>query len=134
MTLPSRCASSDRQAQRISEDAHLVLLEIGGNDLFAPTPPEQFRKDLTHLLGQVVHPNRTVILLELPVLPWDVQYTRIQRQAAKSYGVTIVPKRFFASVIGRPGSTIDLAHLSALGHERMADQVAHLLGLTKVSK
>jgi lysophospholipase L1-like esterase len=124
-------ASAIGQAERVADDAQLVLLEIGGNDFFAPTPPKQFRQDLIHLLEQVVRPNRTVVLLELPVLPWDVQYGRIQRQVAKSFDVVIVPKRFFASVLRRPGSTLDLAHLSSLGHERMADQVAHLLGLAK---
>jgi hypothetical protein len=37
-----------------------------------------------------------------------------------------------AGVLSQPGSTIDLAHLSALGHERMADQVARLLGLAEM--
>ncbi len=124
-------AAAGRQVDRLGEDAPLVLLEIGGNDLFAPTPPEQFRKDLSHLIERVVRPNRTVVLLELPVLPWDVGYTRIQRQVAKSLGVTIVPKRFLAGVLRRQGSSTDLAHLSPLGHQLMADRVARLLGLAR---
>ena len=124
-------ASAGKQAERIGEDAQLVLLEIGGNDLFAPTPAAQFRRDLTRLIEQVVRPGRTVVLLELPVLPWHVQYTRIQRQVAKSFGVAMVPKRFLAGVLRQQESSTDLAHLSTVGHQLMADRVARLLGLTR---
>jgi len=122
-------ASAYKQAERIGDGPGLVFLEIGGNDLFAPTPPAQFREDLTRLARHVTRPNRTVVMLELPILPWDVQYGRIQRQVARSLGVTLIPKRFFAGVLQQEGSTTDLAHLSALGHQRMAAAVARLLGL-----
>jgi acyl-CoA thioesterase-1 len=122
-------ASALKQAERIGAGSGLVLLEIGGNDLFAPTPPAQFRKDLVRLLERVVRPGRPVVMLELPILPWQMRYGRIQRQVAASFGVTLVPKRFFADVLQQEGSTLDLAHLSALGHQRMADAVARLLGL-----
>ncbi len=124
-------ASACRQAERIGDGSGLVLLEIGGNDLFAPTPPAQFRKDLTGLLKQVVRWDRPAVMLELPVFPWQMRYGRIQRQAAASFGVTLVPKRFLAGVLQQNGSTLDLAHLSALGHQRMADAVAHLLGFSR---
>jgi acyl-CoA thioesterase-1 len=126
-------ASAWKQADRIGDGPGLVLLEIGGNDLFVPTPPAQFRKDLARLLEQVARPDRPVLMLELPILPWQMRYGRIQRQTAASFGVTLVPKRFFAGVLREDGSTLDLAHLSALGHQRMADAVARLLGLTEHS-
>lgn len=124
-------ASAARQAERLGDGAGLVFLEIGGNDLFGPTPPAQFRKDLTGLLKQVARWDRRVVMLELPILPWQTRYGRIQRQAAASFGVTLVPKRFLAGVLQQEGSTLDLAHLSALGHQRMAEAVADLLGLTE---
>jgi lysophospholipase L1-like esterase len=124
-------ASALKQGERIGPGPGLVLLEIGGNDLFTPTPPAQFRKDLARLLERVARPDRPVLMLELPILPWQIRYGRIQRQAAASCGVTLVPKRFFAGVLRQDGSTLDLAHLSALGHQRMADAVAGLLGLTE---
>lgn len=124
-------ASASRQAEQIGAGPGLVFLEIGGNDLFAPTPPAQFQKDLTGLLQQVVRWDRAAVMLELPVFPWQMRYGRIQRQAAASFGVTLVPKRFFAGVLQQEGSTLDLAHLSALGHQRMAEAVAGLLGLAE---
>jgi len=122
-------ATAIKQARQVSDGPGLVFLEIGGNDLFAPTPPAQFREGLVHLLGQVVRPGRTVVMLEIPVLPWQMQYGRIQRQVARSHGVTLVPKRFFASVLRHKGATLDLAHLSGEGHRKMANTVAALLGL-----
>jgi lysophospholipase L1-like esterase len=108
---------------------HQVFLEIGGNDLFAPTPPAQFRGDLAELLNKVVRPNRTVIMLELPLFPWDARYGRIQRELARSFSVVLIPKRFFVGILRDKGSTLDLAHLSAQGHQKMADDVADLLGI-----
>jgi acyl-CoA thioesterase-1 len=124
-------ATATRQARQIGDGPGLVLLEIGGNDLFAPTPPAQFRKDLNLLLEPLPRPDRMVVMLELPVLPWHVAYSRIQRQAAKSCGVTLVPKRFFARVLRHKGATLDLAHLSSEGHRKMANDVAALLRLRK---
>lgn len=124
-------ASAIKQAQRIGDGPGLVLLEIGGNDLFAPTPPAQFREDLDRLLEQITQPNRRVAMLELPILPWQIQYGRIQRQAAESHGVILVPKRVFVKVLRHKGATLDLAHLSAVGHRKMATEVAALLGLNK---
>lgn len=124
-------ASAMKQARQIADGPSLVLLEIGGNDLFAPTLPAQFRADLNRLLEQVGRPGRTVVMLELPTLPWQIQYGRIQRQAAKVHGVILVPKRFFVRVLRQKGATLDLAHLSSQGHRKMADQVAALLGLGK---
>jgi lysophospholipase L1-like esterase len=124
-------ASASEQAKQIGDGPGFIFLEIGGNDLFAPTPPTQFRKDLAQLLEKVVHPNRTIAMLELPLFPWDIEYGRIQRELARSFNVALIPKRFFVNILRESGSTLDLAHLSAQGHQRMADQVANLLGITK---
>jgi lysophospholipase L1-like esterase len=124
-------ASACRQAERIGDGPGLVLREIGGNDLFAPTPTAPFEMDLTALLKQVVGWDRPAVMLELPVFPRQMRYGRIQRQAAASFGVTLVPKRFLADVLQPDGSALDLAHLSTLGHQRMADAVAHLLGFSR---
>lgn len=124
-------ATARKQARQIGDGPGLVLLEIGGNDLFAPTPPAQFGEDLARLLEQIMQPRRTAVMLELPILPWQMEYGRIQRQVAKSHGVILVPKRFFVSTLRHKGATLDLAHLSSEGHRKMATQIATLLGLGK---
>jgi lysophospholipase L1-like esterase len=116
------------QANRIADDNAIVLLEIGGNDLFGPTPPVEFEKNLRTLLHKTANLNRAVIMLELPLASWHIRYGRIQRKLAGEFGVVLIPKSFFANVLSTKGATVDLAHLSPEGHKIMADKVWSLLG------
>ena len=115
------------QANRIVDDNTIILLEIGGNDLFGPTPPAQFENDLRNLLQKVVNSNRAVIMLELPLRSCDIEYGMIQRKLAKRYNVMLIPKEFMASVFAEKDATVDLVHLSSKGHQLMADKVWALL-------
>jgi lysophospholipase L1-like esterase len=116
------------KTDRISDDNAIVLLEIGGNDLFSPTPPMIFEQHLRSLLQKVVKSNRVVIMLELPLAPWYIRYGRIQRKLADEFGVILIPKSFFADVLSTKGATLDLAHLSPEGHKIMAEKIWSLLG------
>lgn len=120
--------SALRQADKIESQGAIVLLEIGGNDLFAPTPTSAFEKDMRQLLKTVGINNRTVVILELPLQPWHISYGRIQRRLAKEFNAILIPKRFFVSVLSKKGATTDLAHLSPSGHEFMAETIWYLLG------
>jgi lysophospholipase L1-like esterase len=132
-------ASAMRQAIQVRSENAIVLLEIGGNDLFAPTPPFLFEKHMRQLLKTVSSSKRTVIILELPLQPWHISYGRIQRQLAKQFNAILIPKRFFVSVLAAKGASTDLAHLSPGGHEFMAEKIWSLvkdsmLPLTKLSE
>ena len=120
--------SALRQAEKIESQNAVVLLEIGGNDLFAPTPISTFEKDMRQLLKTVTAENRTVVILELPLQPWHILYGKIQRRLAKKFGAVLIPKRFFVSVLSKKGASTDLAHLSPSGHELMAETIWYLLG------
>jgi lysophospholipase L1-like esterase len=61
-----------------------------------------------------------------------IAYGRIQRGLAAKYGVWLIPKRFFAEVIGGANATSDGLHLSNEGTRRMAALVA--LALSPVLK
>ena len=104
-----------------------TIFGIGGNDLFAPTPYVQFKRDLRNLMEIVNDTNCTIVMLELPLFPWDIEYGRIQRESAKQFDVILIPKRFFIRVLSEKGSSTDLAHLSAKGHQLMAEVVWSLL-------
>jgi acyl-CoA thioesterase-1 len=106
----------------------LVLLEIGGNDMFRHAPEDQFERDLKALLDHVSGPGRTVVMLELPLLPFHAELGRIQRRLAKKHGVMLIPKRHFASVLRGRGSTIDGLHLSDAGHRQMANMIWAAVG------
>jgi len=119
--------SALRQADGIPEDGGLVLLEIGGNDLLGTTSAADFAADLDRLLERVCRPGRTVVLFELPLPPLCNDYGHAQRRLAARYEVVLVPKRRFAAVLTGDGATVDSLHLSASGHERMADLVWELI-------
>jgi len=115
------------QAAEIPAGDSLIILEIGGNDIIAKIKPAQFKTDLEDLLASVQHPERTLVMFELPLLPFTAEYGRIQRSLAKKYDVILIPKRYFAGIICRTENTLDGIHLSKKGHQEMAAMVADLL-------
>ena len=120
-------ASAIRQAAQIKTENAMVFLEIGGNDLFAPTPAKTFEESLKQILKKVSSPTRLVVMLELPLMPWDIKYGNIQRRLAKQFNVILIPKRFFVSVLAAKNATLDLAHLSQNGHQLMAEKIWSLI-------
>ena len=115
--------SARKQAERLGDDGGLVLLEIGGNDLLGSTSADDFGTQLELLLADVCRENRTVVMLELPLTPFANRFGMIQRRLADSYGVILVPKRFFVGILTTSGATLDGVHLSPAGHALMADSV-----------
>jgi acyl-CoA thioesterase I len=114
-------------AEKLTPEDHVVLIEIGGNDLLEDVPSEEFGKALDALLSKGSASGRTVVMFELPLFPHMIAYGRIQRGLAAKYGVWLIPKRFFAEVIGGAYATSDGLHLSDEGTCRMAALVARAL-------
>jgi lysophospholipase L1-like esterase len=130
----ARVGSAIPQANRIADGNAIVLLEIGGNDLFGPTPLAEFERNLRTLLQKTTNLNRAVIMLELPLAPWNIQYGRVQRKLAHEFEAILIPKSFFADVLSTKGATVDLAHLSPEGHKIMAEKVWSLVSKNLQSK
>jgi acyl-CoA thioesterase-1 len=116
-----------RMAPKVAQEDQVILIEIGGNDLIAGAPSSQFASSLEALLKKVTAPGRTVVMFELPLLPDRIAYGQVQRRLAKKYGVWLIPKRYFVSVIGGANATSDGLHLLPEGTRRMADLVAQVL-------
>ena len=112
--------SAQQQATHLPESPCLVIVAIGGNDLLGPTTDVEFAERLETLLKQVSRPNRTLLMLELPLPPLRNEYGRIQRSLAQQYRVVLVPKRVMASVLTGPEATFDSIHLTTQGHAAMA--------------
>jgi lysophospholipase L1-like esterase len=108
---------------QIRDPAGLILVEIGGIDLFQRRSTAEFARDLAALLRRAATPERTVMMLELPLPSWG--YGRVQRRLARQYGVILVPKRVFAGVLGTPGATDpdDRIHLTRSGQALMAERL-----------
>jgi lysophospholipase L1-like esterase len=114
-------------AEKLTNEDHVVLIEIGGNDLLEGVPSEEFSKTLDALLSRVSAPARTVVTFELPLFPHMIMYGRIQRGLVAKCGVWLIPKRFFIEVIGGSNATSDGLHLSDEGTRRMAALAAKAL-------
>jgi acyl-CoA thioesterase I len=114
-------------AEKLTPEDHVVLIEIGGNDLLEGVPSEEFSKALDALLSKASVPGRMVVMFELPLFPHRIAYGRIQRGLAAKYGVWLIPKRFFTEVIGGANATSDGLHLSSEGTRRMAALVVQAL-------
>ena len=131
LSRPGAClASILPQADRIQPGPCIVLLEIGGNDLLGKATVSNFESALKDLLRSVCGTGRTVAMLELPLPPFCAGFGKAQRRLAKRFGVTLIPKRLFAKVLTGRGNTTDGLHLSAQGHQRMADAIWRVIGGT----
>lgn len=119
--------SALKRAKKQQIDSPLVFVEIGGNDVLGSTQPADFATDLDALIAHVSAPGRQVVMFELPLLPFYHEYGRHQRRIAAKYGVALVPKRVFLSVLARGGATMDTIHLSQEGHRKMAAMVWSLV-------
>lgn len=113
-------------AKRVGPEPALVLLEIGGNDIFADTSPKQFRHDLRALFETVRAQGHVLLMLELPLPPTFNAYGQIQRALAAEFGVTLIPKRILGGALTATGATIDGLHFSHAGHAVLADRIAKL--------
>ncbi|MCC6681364.1 MAG: hypothetical protein IT445_10735 [Phycisphaeraceae bacterium] len=116
-----------RELPQVPGDADCVLIEIGGNDILQNRGDAVFATQLDQLLSSLQQPGRTLIIFELPSMPWKGQHVLAQRRLAKRYGVQLIPRRLFVSVIGDRNHSIDGVHLNAAGHEAMAQLVEDIL-------
>ena len=107
--------------------AHVVVVEIGGNDILGSSSSAQFAKDLDGLLGFLATENRQIVMFELPLPPFCHEFGRVQRTFAAKHKVRLVPKRVLLSVLARNQSTLDTIHLTQEGHQCMSDCVWRLI-------
>jgi len=120
-------ADAATQAEAISPGTDVVLIFIGGNDLLAGTSAAAFERQLDRLLAITCRPQRTVYLVELPLIPFKGGYGRAQRHLAQKYRATLVSKRVLARLLARLDSTSDGLHLSEAGSARLAEEFDRLL-------
>jgi acyl-CoA thioesterase-1 len=119
--------SARKQAAKLGDRPGLVLLEIGGNDILGSKTAAEFGEQLDLLLADVCRPNRTVVMLALPLPPLMNAFGLSQRRLARKYHVILIPQHVFAGLLTSPGATVDGIHLTPQGHQRMADTVWGLI-------
>lgn len=127
----ARVADGPAQAARIPADAGLVLIELGGDDVFQKTKQDQFAERLDGLLAELHARGCTVAMFELPLPPLHNGIARIQRDLARRYNVTLIPKHCLARALSGRESTLDGLHLSQQGHDRLAGLVKDRLRIAE---
>jgi len=125
-------ASAITQAREVHGDG-TVLIEIGGNELLSGQSASQFEIDLEALLRELVRPGRQIVMMELPLPPFENRFGLVQRRLAVKYGVKLVPRRIFAYILTAPGATLDSVHLSQKGHNLFASQMCEVFGCRGLS-
>jgi acyl-CoA thioesterase-1 len=119
--------SAIAQAKGIDEQGSLVIVEIGGNDLLGGTDASAFRSKLDILVSSLRGDKHQVLLLELPLFPFQNAYGEAHRDVAAKHGAAMLPKRCFAAVLGTENATLDGLHLSQAGHDAMAAIIADVI-------
>ncbi len=112
--------------KNISQTDHfpgLVIVELGGNDLLGGRTHAEFESNFDGILSHLRRHNRSIALVELPLLPGKNAWGATQRRLARKYHCSLIPKRLLVDVLATPGSTVDTLHLSQAGHRRLADQI-----------
>jgi acyl-CoA thioesterase I len=113
--------SAMKQAEKINRSNATIILEIGGNDLFWQSTVSDFENNLEVLIQKIPKENNFLYMLELPLPVMHHFYGRSQRDLAKKYNITLIPKRYFVKVISTKEATVDLAHLSQEGQYLMSE-------------
>ena len=115
------------QAKGIAEPRSLVIVEIGGNDLLGEADASAFQSKLDTLVSLLCSARHQVLLLELPLFPFQNAFGQAQRAMISEHGVAMLPKRYFARVLGMEAGTLDGLHLSQAGHDAMATIIAGVI-------
>lgn len=110
-------------ADRVESDAALIIVELGGNDIFYDTSSKDFAQNLDSLLSKLAMHQAPIVMLELPLPPFYNRFGAAQRKLAKRHGAILVPKSVLASVLATPGATADGLHLSQAGHALLAEEL-----------
>lgn len=117
-----------RQIKSTDHFPGLVIVELGGNDLLGGRSCEAFAHDLDGILAYLHEHQRTIIILELPLLPGKNQWGVVQRKLARRHGCFLIPKRLLVDVFAVSGSTVDTLHLTESGHQRLAEMIWSVIG------
>jgi len=119
--------TAQKQMNKIPASGATVIVEIGGNDLLGKTDSSTFRTQLEVLLKFLRTQNHQIIMFELPLPPFKNAFGAAQRDLAKKYDVTLIPKRVLTNIFIMKNGTLDGIHLSQIGHQTLAASFRNLL-------
>ena len=131
----AKCASALKQADVLGDAPNVVVVEIGGNDLFGamwnPDGVADYEQRYDALLTKLARPGRRLLGVELPLPPWCPHWGAAQRRVAGKHGVALIPKWRLLAILCSRGATADGIHPTRAGQDRLTALFAQALGLPK---
>ena len=116
-------ATINTQIDKVTDQPCVVILEIGGNDILGGRSIRDFSIDLRTLVKRLSKPGRVLLMFELPLPPFHDRFSRVQKELAREFDISLLPKRDFLSVLVGKDATSDSLHLTSVGHKSMAATV-----------
>ncbi len=118
--------SAFEQAEGIDQPGSVVIVEIGGNDMFGGIKATDFQDQLNQLISSLHTDGHQILMVELPLYPFKNNIGASQRSIAARYNASLLPKRCLTRVLAGQEATLDGLHLSEKGHNVMADIIAQV--------
>lgn len=127
-------SAAEEMISEISGKKSLVILDLGAYELDKGISPVQFKADLNALVAALVKKRYSVMIIELPVSPLNVQYLEVQRQAASRYGAVTVPRKIISALLADSETSFEGARLNSKGHRILAELLASRIRKNKQEK
>jgi acyl-CoA thioesterase-1 len=119
--------SALKQLEGIQETNAVVIVEIGGNDMIGGIDATLFGNQLDLILSSLRLRLLQIVMIEIPLFPFQNGLGNAQRKLAAKHGVFLIPKHYFVKVLGTENGTLDGLHLSQAGHNAMAGIIATVI-------
>jgi acyl-CoA thioesterase I len=112
----------------LSEDAAILILELGANDGLRGTPIDTIEANLSAIVERVRAQGITVLLCGMETPPWKgwnytLEYHRLFPRLAARYEIPLVPFLLDGVALNPELNGDDLIHPNASGARRIADTV-----------
>jgi lysophospholipase L1-like esterase len=120
----ARVSGAATQLRTPTQTPCLLIFALGGNDLLGGMAPDAFARDLEAATALSRTSACQVVMLALPIYPFQNGYGRAQREVARDHGMTLLPRSVLARALTWPGNTTDGLHLSAQGHDHLGRAIA----------
>lgn len=108
----------------LGRDPRIVLICLGGNDVFRKIPAEQTMDNLRKMIGRIQDRGAMVILIGL-TFPMH-SHGRLYPELAKEMGCPFVPD-LLDGILARTELMADSVHPNAAGYQRVADKIEPVL-------
>jgi lysophospholipase L1-like esterase len=107
----------------LAREPRIVIVELGGNDLFHGIPIATTEANLREIVRKIQSGGAMVVLLGFRFPSLTADYEEMYGRVAKDEGCLLVP-RILRGILTEPSLMSDAIHPNARGYQLMAERVA----------